>query len=499
MKNIFIVVLWILAFSLIVCYMTIRKKKSEVKKLTQVLLLATALTEIVFSVTFFNSRPLVIDLAFGLYLACVDWLLYILMMYTKQYTKVFNEIKYVRFGMMIFCMIDTVSMIANSFLHHSFTLYPVKFLNQSYYVIGEKTPFFIVHVAFVDVWIFAILLGYIFKTMRVASMYKCKYYPVMILTITIIIASAYFEFSSIPVDFSVIVYALAALALCWFSMYVIPQDLVYNAFSFVINDYNDGIMCFDNEDQCIYINDIMSGYICVREEEKELIHQNFQEWKKEHLIADKKYLSWEQIEVIDGERRLFEHNYRKLYDKRGRYIGCYFALKDKSVLLEQLRKEHYRVTHDSLTDIYNEQQFYEVTQDKLEPGKDYFMVCFNIDDFKKYNHICGREKGDEVLRVLSMLLRKNKERLVTYGRLREDKFVFALKRDELDFSYMEKQLERIQQRFGTEDDAPLHIYVGVYPIEDPGEKVESMCRKAEWVSHAENKQDHTMTSYYQED
>lgn len=104
-----------------------------------------------------------------------------------------------------------------------------------------------------------------------------------------------------------------------------------------------------------------------------------------------------------------------------------------------------------------------------------------------------------MLRVLSMLLRKNKERLVTYGRLREDKFVFALKRDELDFSYMEKQLERIQQRFGTEDDAPLHIYVGVYPIEDPGEKVESMCRKAEWVSHAENKQDHTMTSYYQED
>ena len=65
MKNIFIVVLWILAFSLIFCYMTIRKKKSEVKKLTQVLLLATALTEIIFSVTFFNSRPLVIDLAFG--------------------------------------------------------------------------------------------------------------------------------------------------------------------------------------------------------------------------------------------------------------------------------------------------------------------------------------------------------------------------------------------------------------------------------------------------
>ena len=90
MKNIFFVVLWILAFSLIFCYMTIRKKKSEVKKLTQVLLLATALTEIVFSVTFFNSRPLVIDMAFGLYISCVDWLLYILMMYTKQYTKVFN-------------------------------------------------------------------------------------------------------------------------------------------------------------------------------------------------------------------------------------------------------------------------------------------------------------------------------------------------------------------------------------------------------------------------
>ena len=61
MKNIFIVVLWILAFSLIFCYMTIRKKKSEVKKLTQVLLLATALTEIVFSVTFFNSRPYIDD------------------------------------------------------------------------------------------------------------------------------------------------------------------------------------------------------------------------------------------------------------------------------------------------------------------------------------------------------------------------------------------------------------------------------------------------------
>lgn len=77
--------------------------------------------------------------------------------------------------------------------------------------------------------------------------------------------------------------------------------------------------------------------------------------------------------------------------------------------LDRMKKElHYNVGHDVLTGLYNRRYFEEYIRDNIKEYKrNYAIVMFDIDDFKKVNDTYGHETGDKVLQMVSGTLKKN--------------------------------------------------------------------------------------------
>ena len=63
---------------------------------------------------------------------------------------------------------------------------------------------------------------------------------------------SYFE---IPVDFSVVLYGLFCVLIYHFSFNFIPKYLWHESIVRVIQNMNNGMLIFDNEDKCIFMND----------------------------------------------------------------------------------------------------------------------------------------------------------------------------------------------------------------------------------------------------
>jgi diguanylate cyclase (GGDEF)-like protein len=80
-------------------------------------------------------------------------------------------------------------------------------------------------------------------------------------------------------------------------------------------------------------------------------------------------------------------------------------------LLKNIEKFKILSETDRLTELYNKGKFNEVLQNEIERAKRYkrplSLIIFDIDHFKKINDTYGHKVGDEVLKELAKLIRKN--------------------------------------------------------------------------------------------
>lgn len=480
MKYIFCGILIFLTIVLMLGIFLIRKNKSELKNILQMLLFVAAITQLSFVCAIFFTKPQVVNLSYGIYFASIDWLLFVLVKFTQRYTKLFDEVKAVYNTFLILAVLETISMSLNVLVGHVYELKEIYFMKERYLVPVNKTGFFSFHLILTYILVLIIIVAFTHKTICLPRFYKRKFYPVDICFVIIIVVNALYLFmGDIPLDISLIIYATLAVVICWNSLYKVPDGIINDMFSMVVMDYNDGIMCMDMDDNCIYINSIMSQYMWIPQEDTDKLNEYFREWKESEPHSKDDYYTWEQQEIIDGEERYYEHIYHKLYDKKGNYIGCYFALKDKSVTLEQLRKEKYYKTHDDLTGIYVAERFYEVTAERLAANmrKDWIVICSNIRDYKLFRDFYGNQTADELLCTQAKLIKENASPTSVYGRLGEDRFALCMEKSRFDLNIFKENMEKMIDAY-RDKVYRMDIQMGIYEVKDHTESVQSMCNKA---------------------
>lgn len=73
---------------------------------------------------------------------------------------------------------------------------------------------------------------------------------------------------------------------------------------------------------------------------------------------------------------------------------------DKTEQLKKLEWERYRASHDSLTGLYNKEEFYRQVERLLKeyPDTEFYILCSNMKDFKFVNELFGMKKGNAILR-----------------------------------------------------------------------------------------------------
>lgn len=138
---------------------------------------------------------------------------------------------------------------------------------------------------------------------------------------------------------------------------------------------------------------------------------------------------------------------------------------------------------DALTGLYNHRYFYHLLDAEVKRARRYgrplSLIMLDIDRFKEFNDQYGHLAGDEALRSLAQILRKNSRRVDTVARYGGEEFAIIL--PETDLAQAGVQAERL--RASAEEhqwrEGHLTISLGAAALTPEMTRVEDLVRDAD--------------------
>ena len=138
---------------------------------------------------------------------------------------------------------------------------------------------------------------------------------------------------------------------------------------------------------------------------------------------------------------------------------------------------------DALTGLYNHRYFYRLLDTEVKRARRYgrslSLIMLDIDHFKQFNDRYGHLAGDEALRSLAQILRKNSRRVDTVARYGGEEFAIIL--PETDLAQAAVQAERLRAA-ASEFEWPegcLTISLGAAVLTPEMGRVEDLVREAD--------------------
>lgn len=134
-----------------------------------------------------------------------------------------------------------------------------------------------------------------------------------------------------------------------------------------------------------------------------------------------------------------------------------------SYISDIIRQLRFLADIDSLTGFYNRRKIEEILQGEMARSKRYgdplSVIFIDIDNFKHINDTFGHRKGDEVLRKVADLIRREIRKTDSVGRFGGEEFVIVL--PETDPERAVRVAERIRERIEREDFGVGEVTVSV--------------------------------------
>ncbi len=419
---------------------------------------------------------------YGVYFACIDWLLIFFIVYAREYTNVWPESFYA-FGIMVLIAItDTVSQISNVWLGKTFQLVPGLTgpgIDRVYY--NPKGLFlYNLHLVYCYILVAVIIIILVKKISITAGNHRNRYVYVLLSFVLVVIVNMIFMMfmDVIPVDLSLYLYMVLALVIAYLTLYYNPYVYLNDMMTIVTENINCAIICYDENDKLAYYSKLAEKNFDL--EGKELyLEEQLKKWsgrKTLNQISDQK---WEEFISVGNNERYYDIYFRKIYDKSGYYNGCYFSLYDKTVERTNTEDMSFVSRHDSLTGALNRESFYEEVRRMLDcyPNTEYYIICSNIKDFKLINDVFGTDTGDKILIKITDLIRERVREGTVYARLEADRFAILLPKER----YNEEMFLDAMGEISSIIDNSLyrmHIHMGVYEITNRRISVTVMCDRA---------------------
>ena len=152
-------------------------------------------------------------------------------------------------------------------------------------------------------------------------------------------------------------------------------------------------------------------------------------------------------------------------------VASIIKLRETAAMVNQFQ-------YDRLTGLYSKEFFYQKVRERLDEnrGKEYTIVCNNIENFKLYNDTFGREAGDRLLQEGAEIMRSLLGEDGICGRYGADRFMLLQEREQekldREFFFSEDNSERPERMEN------IIIKWGIYEITDRTVPVEQMCDRA---------------------
>ena len=479
MADIYSVILLIMELAVVFCCFLVSRKKQEYSRPLLHLFYAGMCT-VFFYILFLWSSGMELGTLFtGLYYIGTDWVLLFMMRFILVYTNTQLQSRFLK-GLSVFWVTaDTVSLMLNNLTHHMFCLELADYKSMHYWGVFFE-PLHYVHLAGCYVMALFTVIVLVRKIIRSPKLYKRMYASVLVVFGVVLAVNAVCYSLILPIDASVVCYVLLAVAFCYFLMYASPKGLVEGILSNVVEDIDNGIICFDLNGKCIYANAKAKNLLSVPDDRVSEIKDEFYvKWIRDHEPDSVDHEYWDKEYLVGEENHHFHIEFQRLKGNGSSTIGFFYKLTDMTEAMKAFQEGQYMGTHDRLTGLYTRDYFFQKAGEiiKRDPGVERYMVCSSIKNFKVMNDLFGEEMSDKILVAQAAMLKYTNIEDCIQGRISDEKFAMLLSRDNFNAEMTVKNFGRLQYMIDGRN-FKLNLAMGVYRITDPEESPEEMFEKA---------------------
>lgn len=479
MKILYIFLILALAVIMAVCVFVVHKKDNIYTASIVCMLVMAMVTTISYIAKAVTVDEMRCSVYYAVYYIAIDWMLVGILNYSCIFDRLngnWDKTKKIRYAIYGITILDTVSVLVSISSEHVYSV-SWDIVNETWII--NHNLFFTVHLLICYLIVLLIFYQFAKKMFRTEKRYRRKYHLIIMIFVTVVVLNGMFIYFSWNVDYSTVLYPLFAIIVCYYTYIEFPKELTDVSLLSSVEHINCGIVCFDKEGDCIYLNSFAKKLFDISGNDYSKIEEYERKFTNKAINSPVEIFCDIDTFLMDKKEHTFEIKEYKLKDKKDRFIGKYLKFEDMTDELILAERERYRATHDELTGLYNRETFIRKASEimKKNPDKKRYIVCTNIKDFKLINDLFGEDFGNRILKKQAEMLLKANYKDCIHGRIGGDRFVMLISKGDFNEKLAARNTKVIREQI-KDVRYKIHLYIGVYEIENPYESIPSMCDKA---------------------
>ena len=444
----------------------------------------------------------------GVVMACESmyyiFIAYEFFMFYKLFTSYIypcNETKTVEYILRGLLVVDTALLIFNMFTGFVFSVHvtndkPARFLDLGIFIENHEPAYF--HYVVCLIISLSFMVPSIIRIVTSKGIYKIRYIAIVALfggLEAILGANFYLDF---PVPVVLFLNTLMIMLNYYIMSYYVPEKIKVGTMEESLKRQSSGLVAYDNDGNLALVNEITFELLNIPADDLDALKAKIDELLEKRDGRNKIYDRWiEEIKGKDLGTKYIQIDGGILRDRRGNKIGGFYSMSDHTAEQNAIISEHYKLTHDELTGLYNKEGFYEAVKEtiKKEPRSDYMLICTNVRDFKIINDLFGFDKGNEIIQKIAAMINTGTYQKDVIARIVADQFAILTTKDRYDAADMSKQLAEVSKLIASSYYS-MTINCGIYNITNPEMEVSLMCDRANMaISTIRDEPGNTIVTY----
>ena len=443
-----------------------------------------------------NKFPAMVG--YYIYFLGMDAIMYAMLRFTVRYCRIRRPNKILEYGIYVLLTADVIQYAFNPIFHHAFDAEPIMYEGDVYFHLIPKLGQ--TYHRIVDYGIFTlVVIVFLIKSIRSVRIYAERYAIILLALIIGGIWETFYIFSGIPIDRSMIGFAVVGILVYFFALYYRPLRLLDRMLAGMASELPEALYFFDDNGQCIWANDRGIKLAGIADEDYAQAEKLLSSMFGELDIKGDDWSGEKELKTGTNTSRYYIFEKHTVPYSESKIAGSFLSIRDNTEEHIALRREIYNATHDALTGLYTKEHFYECISGELKKDNDkhYAVVYINVNNFKMINDIFGSSFGDQVLKEIAKRIRECSHENCIYGRIVGDIFGMFMPVDEFDDALIEEALGRFTVTEGHKSHNVL-IHMGIYFIPDKSIEISVMFDRARIaVSHI--KEDYQICMAYYDD
>lgn len=463
MRTAISVVYGILIIALLVCMVFSRRSKKPIGSNVAFVMAGLAVPVLGNLIIIASTEKMLSVIGYYIYFIGMDIGVYSIWRFTFAYCNLKKPKKSLRLLLYVLFGVDIIQYILNPFLNFTFIVDKIMVEGESYVRliprIGQTY-----HRVICYGMIASIIIVFIYKIVNASKVYRSRYNVILFSILVMAVVESYYIFSRQPIDMSMIGFAIFGFLVYFFALHYKSMKVLDRMLGSMASDMPDALFFFDNSGKCIWLNEPGKRLIGINNDNYDEVKANlrflFDDIDLENSGWAKRFL------IGEGEETQYMYlAMRSAVDEQGKITGTYLSVRDITDEQNELRREMYNATHDSLTGLYTAEYLYEKIDQRLNTDRKttYMVAFFEVANFKMINDVFGREFGKLVLTQIAQALKKYSSAHTLYGRLSTDSFGMLMVKE----LFNEERIEKVLENFVVKDDSMEHhivVHLGICEI-----------------------------------